>query len=226
MKVRIKKKIDEAAQGFKDVKELKEYRIKIEPEGRDYFILFFRGKEQTAHFQLDAKNISCGYYMTHSGIYDQQIGKTDAKYGPFGYDLLIELGTLLGGYVASSGSPSGWFNNAKKGGSAINVWKYYNEKRSDLIKKNIADCDKDRDRKSTLQVLNSPNFAKTGKVPENIRIYNVSAITKMYQKKPIFLQKLKEAGMLKAPDEIMSMIPGEEKKGFYDKMKDYFSKFF
>ena len=212
MKIKIKKTINEVATGFKDIQELKEYKIKITNDNGYYSILFYKNDEETAYFDLDNEFVSCGYYQTHSSIYEDEAGIANNKYGPFGYDLLIELGTLMGKHVASSGAPSGWMGDAEKGLSAINIWKYYNEKRSDIVKKQISDCAEDKRRARTLSQLRDESYYE--------------ALTKMYQKKPIFLQKLKKAGMISGPDEIMSLIPGEEEKGFYDTVKDYFSKFF
>ena len=225
MKIKIKKRISEAATGFKSIDELKEYRIVIKQEYGQYVFYFYKGEEETAYFILDPEYVSCGYFQTHSSIYEDEGGEKDNKYGPFGYDLLIELGTLLGKHVASSGAPSGWMGNIEKGISAINVWRYYNEKRSDVVKKEITDCPEDERRIKSLSQLKNNSYYVRGN-PSNMNEAHYEALTKMYQKKPIFLKKLKKAGMISGPDEIMSLIPGEEEKGFYDTVKDYFSKFF
>tara|TARA_R100000030_G_C3240486_1_gene120491 strand:- start:254 stop:931 length:678 start_codon:yes stop_codon:yes gene_type:complete len=225
MKIKIKKRINEEATGFKSIDELKEYRIKIKSENGQYVFYFFKGDEETAYFILDPEYASCGYFQTHSSIYEDEGGEGNNKYGPFGYDLLIELGTLMGKHVAPSGAPSGWMGDIEEGISAINVWRYYNEKRSDVTKTQITDCPEDKRRaRSLLELKNNGYYVRRN--PPGMNKAHYEALTKMYQKKPIFLKKLKQAGMISGPEEVMSMIPGEEKKGFYDKMKDYFSKFF
>ena len=218
MKIRIIKKIEEAAQGFEDVRELKEYKVQIKEKSGYYDIFFLKNEEVDGEFNLDTTSKSCGYVVTHSYVENSD----SAKYGPFGYDLLIELGTLLGYWVAPSYNPSGTLNNKPtKGEDAIFVWIYYDNKRSDLRKKQIPECGDDKGRAKTLS-----SFKTMYRMPEETKETHRSAITKMYQKDPLFLSKLKTAGMLEAPQAVMDMIPGEEKKGAYQKIKNYFSKFF
>ena len=68
MKIKIKKRISEAAMGFNSVDELKEYRIVIKQEHGQHIFYFYKGEEETAYFVLDPEYASCGYFQRPSHL--------------------------------------------------------------------------------------------------------------------------------------------------------------
>jgi hypothetical protein len=196
--------IEEAALGMGEggLNELGDITFSIEKDDGEYMIVPRDGQgNDMGFFDLDGAHLDCGYYQTHSHLDDPS-----SKLGPFAYDLLIELGTLLGGWVAPSGHPSGATYEKKAGENAISVWIHYYEKRNDLQKRPIeldGNCwlQKDRTRVNTLSKLQNRHPEKYMQV--------MTAILHKYQKKPIFLSQLKKMGKLEAPDDILNKIPGE-----------------
>ena len=184
--------------------ELGDMTFEIEKDLGEYLIVPRDGKgEELGYFDLDSRYAHCGYFQTHSELFDPS-----KKLGPFVYDMLIELGTLLGGWVAPSGNPSGAIEDKKEGENAIGVWVHYFEKRKDLEKKKInlnKNCFPfDGVRHSTLETLyNNPLYKEKMKKV-------IPAIMHKYRKKPVFLSQLKKMGKIEASSDILDMIPGKE----------------
>jgi len=153
--------------------------------------------------------------MTHSEIDDPSSG----AFGPFLYDLAIELGTLLGSGVTSTADPSGFHgtNSEKSKSVAINVWTYYYKKRFDITKFPLTCAamlngrflqhegryvfpDHDYSHMITNTIKHGREYAH--KNPPSHLLDRVNAINHVYSKEPIFLEKLKEIGKLEDPDNI------------------------
>mgnify|MGYP003151264815 CR=1 FL=1 len=213
IKIKKKKQLQEVAAGFDGVENFVNItginKITISKLSPKYWsIEFFKGEEWLAEFQLDlTKKNHCGYAMTHS-----EIGKPEeSKFGPYGYDLLIELGTLLGFWVGPSNQPSGIKDkNPIKGKDAIFLWIYYDEKRNDLEKKEMPECRmKDKTRFNNVRTLNRfiKELEAEGKDPTMQR-KSISAITKMYKKQPILLKQLLESELItfEAEDDVLNKL--------------------
>lgn len=162
---------------------------------------------EIGYVDLDGEFLAtCGVFMTHSGINDPDKG----TFGPFLYDLAIELGSLIGIGVTSSDSPSG-FNSKdsfKSKSYAINVWLYYYNKRPDVQKSPLRCQSMMKFR--YMQIGSKRIYASSGygylsndylrykldNPPKELQ-NKVDAITTVYTKDPILLNQLKAMGKLK-----------------------------
>jgi hypothetical protein len=201
--------VQEVAQGMGPggLSELGDITFKIKDDGYYYNIYIIDGSEEIGDFQLDREG-PCGTYTTHAYTENEVKGKI----GPFVYDMLIELGTLLGVRVASSSDPSGLHDRIgsnQSGTRAIEVWEYYYKNRHDLDKKQL-ECTARKfqyDRKYVYPPWAQGRHALKNPPPE-IELRSM-AINHSYTKPPIFLKQLKASGKLTGPDEIMKLIPGD-----------------
>ncbi|MAG26221.1 hypothetical protein CMI47_11750 [Candidatus Pacearchaeota archaeon] len=240
---KLNKPISEAALGMGGggLKELGDITFKIEEHRSGYSIsIKDPSGDNSGQFELDPQKIGCGYYVTHS----QTANPLKTKIGPFAYDLLIELGTLLGGRVMSSGSPSGLDDDEDgEGATALPVWIYYNEKRSDLDKEPFDFKKCGMDKPIHLQDVYNPDPNSPALVPGyifpdsfeykakghrmkkqippeqvNPQVQRgINAVNQTYTKPPIYLKQLVSMGKLEASPEILNMIGGKKKKPWYKK---------
>ena len=206
--------VNEAALGFGSggLSELGDMTFRIENDGGYYTIRALDGSgSELGYVELDNSYASdCGIFVTHSEIIDPESG----SFGPFLYDLAIELGSLLGTGVTSSDSPSGLddSDSASSKSYAINVWLYYFNKRADIEKHPISCTKMIKTRympiiKNNAQYKVFPdhelNYLHKGwnsKIalkdpPEDVQ-NKVNAINHFYRKEPIFLDQLKAMGKL------------------------------
>lgn len=184
----------------------------------DYIIDLIRNKVVIGEFDLDAEHLqTCGYWQTHSDLTNPEDSHASGKIGPFCYDLLIELGTLLGAPVASSGEPSGIrADQIKAGQNAINLWIYYNKRRDDLTKNEFELCNSDELRKQSLEYIEAqkkmPYHERWGDYKKRQAYYMEKgpameeALLSSYQKQPIFLKELLRRRLLSGPEEILSLL--------------------
>jgi len=202
--------VQEVAQGMGPggLSELGDITFEIDDDGHYYNIYINSGGKEIGDFQLDREG-PCGTYTTHAYTENEVKGKI----GPFVYDMLIELGTLLGVRVASSEHPSGLLDSLEStqpaGTRAIDVWNYYYQNRNDLDKKPL-ECAPRKFQYGMKYVY--PPWAKEKPYsiknpPPEIELRS-QAINHSYTKPPIFLKQLKASGKLTGPDEIMKLIPG------------------
>ncbi len=206
--------ISEAALGMGSggISELGDMNFEIAEYGNGYIIYALSGDgEELGEVQLDSQFYkNCGIFMTHSEILNPEVG----SFGPFLYDLAIELGSWLGTGVTSSDSPSG-LDDRDSGSSkeyAINVWLYYFKRRKDIDKhpitctamiksRNLPYIDgnyaykayPDHEYRHVHKGHNKRDAAKSP--PQDIQD-KVNAINHFYRKDAVLLNKLKDAGKL------------------------------
>jgi len=205
--------VNEAALGFgsEGLSELGDMTFRIENDGGYYTIRALDGSGSELGFvDLDDSYASdCGIFVTHSEITNPE----KASFGPFLYDLAIELGTLVGSGVTSSSNPSGLTatDSEKSKSMAINVWTYYYERRADITKfplTCVAMLDGRYilhkgmyifpDHKHSHMIINTVKQGDkySHKDPPSNLLTRVNAINHFYSKDPIFLDQLKAMGKL------------------------------
>lgn len=212
--------LNEAALGFGPggLSELGDMTFKIVKDNDYYYTIkaLDNSGNEIGYVDLDGEFLDkCGVFMTHSGINDPDKG----SFGPFLYDLAIEFGSLISLGVISSDLPSGFgFEDySKSKSSAINVWLYYYNKRTDVQKsplrcapmmthRYITDHTRGYKRvysNNGYAYLNDRYLRHKLDNPSKELQNKVNAISTIYSKDPILLNQLKSMGKLEDTTEIV-----------------------